>query len=146
MNVLSVIKKTAALSMQQSFVHKSDALDFFDLGGLALAFAQIVQLGTANFTAANHVNMIHTGRIDRESTFNADAVGHAAHRECFADPAVAFCNNCTFESLQTFAVSFNNLDPYTYGIADAELGQIAADLFCFDGTDDFVHGLCLLPS
>ena len=146
MNVLSVIKKTAALSMQQSFVHKSDALDFFDLGGLALAFAQIVQLGTANFTAANHVNMIHTGRIDRESTFNANTVGHAAYGKSLPDSAVALGNNSALKSLQTFAVAFNDLDPYAYGVTNVELRQITANLFCFDGTDDFVHGLCLLPS
>ncbi len=132
--------------MQQSFPYKSDALDFLDLGRLALTLTEIVELRAANFTAAYQINMVHTGGIDRESTFYANTVGHAANSECLTDAAVALGDNSAFESLQTLAVPFNNLDPYAYSVTDVELGQIAADLFCFDGTDDLVHGLCLLPS
>ena len=90
--------------------------------------------------------MIHTGRIDRESTFNTNAIGNTTNSECFTDAAIALGNNSAFESLQTFAVAFNNLNPYTHGITDVDFGQIAANLFCFDRADNFVHGLCLLPS
>ena len=132
--------------MQQFFSHKSDAFDFLNLGCLALTIAQIVQLGAANLTVTDQLNMVHTGRIDRESTFNTNAIGHTANRKCFTDAAIALGDNSAFESLQTFTVAFNNLHPYTYGITDVDLGQIAANLFCFDGADNFVHGLCLLPS
>ena len=126
--------------MRSSLFCESDALNFLDLGSLALTITQIVQLGTANLTAADHFDMVHTGRIDRESTFNANAVGHPANRKCFTDTAVALRDNSAFESLQTFTVAFNNLDPYAYGVTDIELRQIAANLFCFDGTDNFIHG------
>ena len=84
--------------------------------------------------------------MDRESTFHANTVGYAANSECFTDSAVALGDNGSFESLQTFTVAFNNLNPYTHGITDVDFGQIAANLFCFDRADNFVHGLCLLPS
>ena len=99
-----------------------------------------------NSPRVDHVDLIHTGRIDRESTFNTNAVGNPADSKCLADTAVAFGNNSAFESLQTFTVAFNNLNPDPYGITDVELGQITANLFSLDGTDNFVHGLCLLPS
>ena len=127
MSIYSGNKKTAALS--SSFLHKSDAFDFLNLGRLALTITQIVQLGAANFTVADQFNVIHTGRVDRESTFNTNAIGYTANSESFTDAAVAFGNNSAFESLQTFTVAFNNLHPDSDGVTDVDLRQIAADLF-----------------
>ena len=122
----------------------SDALDFFDLRGLTLPFTQIVQLRAADFTVTNQVNMVNTGGIDRERTFHADPVRHPANSKGFADAAVTLGNHSAFESLQTFTVSFNNFHPDTYSIADVESRKIAANLLCFDGADNIIHGVRLL--
>ena len=118
---------------------KSDAFDFLDLGRFALTITQIVELRAANLTVTDQIHMIDTGGIDRESTFNTDTVGHPANRKGFADAAVALGNDSAFESLQTFAVTFNNLYPHTYGITDVESGEITANLLRFDGTNNFIH-------
>ena len=132
--------------MQQSLQHKSNALDFLDLRRLTLTFTQVVQLRPANFTTADQIHMVNAGRMDRESTFNANTVRNTADGKGFTDATVTLGNNSTFERLQTLAVAFYNFDPYADGIADIKLREIAADLFRFDRADDFVHDLCLLPS
>ena len=85
----------------QLFVVKSDAFNFLDLGRFTLTFTQIIELCTTHLTMTDQIHMVHTGGIDRESTFYADTIGHPANSKCFADTAVAFCNDCAFESLQT---------------------------------------------
>ena len=129
--------------MQQSLQHKSNALDFLDLRRLTLTFTQVVQLRPANFTTADQIHMVNAGRMDRESTFDTNAIGNAANRKGFSNAAVTLGNHGTFESLQTFTVAFNNLDPYAHGITHVKLGSIAAQLLCFDGTDQFIH--CFVP-
>ena len=57
--MLQANEKNAANSVL--YQHKSDAFDFLDLGSFALALAQIVQLRAADFTAADHIHVIHTG-------------------------------------------------------------------------------------
>ena len=81
------------LPPQQSFQHKSDALDFLDLRRLALTFTQVVQLRPANFTTADQVHMVNAGRMDRESTFDTNAIGNAANRKGFTNAAVTLGNN-----------------------------------------------------
>ena len=125
--------------------HRSQTSDFLDLGCLALTITQIVQLGTANLTVTDHFNVINTGGIDRERAFDADPVGHPANRKGLADATVTLGDNSTFESLQPFAVAFYNLHPDADRVADVEGRKIVADLLCFDGANNLIHDVCLLP-
>ena len=129
--------------MQQSLQHKSNALDFLDLRRLTLTFTQVVQLRPANFTTADQIHMVNAGRMDRESTFNTNAIGNAANRKGFTNATITLGNHGAFKSLQTFTVAFNNLHPYANRITHIELGSIAAKLLGFDGTDQFIH--CFVP-
>ena len=88
-------------------MHKSHALDFLDLGRFTLAFAQVIQFRAADLTTADNVYMIHTGGIDRESTFHANAIGYTAYSKRFADASVALCDNCAFKSLQACHPGFS---------------------------------------
>ena len=74
---------------------------FLDLCSFALQAAQIVQLRPADLTLAHHLNAVHTGRMQRERTLYADAIGHAADGEGFAGTAVTAGDDGTFESLLT---------------------------------------------
>ena len=111
---------------------RSYSLDFLDLGSLALTLTQVVELCSAHLTVPDHINMVDAGRVDRESTLDADAVGNAANGKRLADTAVPLRNHGAFERLKTFAVAFNNLDPDAYGITDTESRKIAANLLRLD--------------
>ena len=125
--------------------HRSQTSDFLDLGCLALTITQIIQLGAANLTVTDHFYVINTGGIDRERAFNTNPVGHPANSEGLADATVTLGDNSAFESLQTFAVSFHNLYPNADSVADVEGRKIAANLLRFDGTNNLIHDVCLLP-
>ena len=122
------------------------ALDFLDLGGLALQRTQVVQLGAAHLTMTDHGDAAQTGAVDGESTLHTDAVGNAADGEGLADAAVALGNDHTFESLQTLVLALNNLNLNTHGIADGDRGDVLAQLLSFNRTDDLAHVGFLLPS
>jgi hypothetical protein len=136
-------KRLRALLVFAFLLH---ALGFLDLGSLALQGTQVVQLGAANLTAANHFNVIYAGRMNRERALNADAIGHAANGERFADTAITLSHHGAFKRLKTLAATFHNLHENANGVTDAKLGQIGAELSLFDGTNDFTHFIGLLPS
>src|ERR687884_981667 len=53
-----------------------------DAGGLALALAQVVQLGAAHLAATHYFEAVDTRRVQQERALHADrATGDAAHRD-----------------------------------------------------------------
>ena len=50
----------------------------FDLGTLAHAAAQIIELCPADLTIANHLNVVNGRRVNRENLLHAHAIGNAA--------------------------------------------------------------------
>ena len=84
--------------------------------------------------------MVDTGAVQREGALDADAVGNAADGERLADAAVAAGNHGAFERLQTFTAAFDDLHENANGVAHAESGDVTAELFTLQRTDDFVHG------
>ena len=119
---------------------KLDALDFLDLGSLALQRTQVVQLGAADLTTTDHFDVINAGGMQRERTLDAYAIRGAANGERFADGAVATGDDGAFKGLKTLAGTFDDLDLNADGIANVELRDVVAKLLRFDGADDFVHG------
>ena len=83
---------------------------FLDLGALAHAAAQIVQLCTSDLTDADDFHLLHVRRMDRERLFNADAVGNSAYREGFGDSAAVLTDYGTLEQLDSLAVALFDLD------------------------------------
>ena len=59
-----------------------------DLGCLADAVAQVVQLGAADIAVAHGLDLLDRGRVDGEDLFHADAVGQAADGDGLFDAAV----------------------------------------------------------
>ena len=60
---------------------------FLDLGGLAHAVAQVVQLGAAHTALTNHIHGLHVGGMQREHPLHTYAIGNTANGEGFADAA-----------------------------------------------------------
>lgn len=126
----------------RAFCPFGSAANFLDLGSLSLKVTKIIELRTANLTAADDLHVINTGAVHGEGAFHTDAVGNTANSEGFTAGTIALGNDDAFESLKTLAVSFNDLDEHTQGVANIEGGQgISTQLGLLDGTDDFAHGV-----
>ena len=91
---------------------------FFDLGGLAEAVAEVVELRTADLAAANDVNLLDERAVDREHTLNANTVRGAADGEGLRDAAMLLGNNGALKSLDTLLVAFLDADGDANGVAD----------------------------
>ena len=105
---------------------KSDLL--CNLGSLAYAAAQIVQLRTANLTIAYDLELSNVGGVYREGLLNAYAVRNAANGDRLVNAGVLHRNDDALEYLDTLAVALFDLSVYTYGVTDLEFGQIALEL------------------
>ena len=83
---------------------------FFDTGGLAAKVAKVIKLCTTDLTAADDVDVVDHGRMQREDTLDADAKADLADRDGLADAAVFAGDADAFEHLKTFLVAFLNAD------------------------------------
>ena len=90
---------------------------FLDLGALAHAAAQIVQLGTPHSTVADHLDLVDGGRVHGEDLLHTDTVGDAAHGDGLGDAAVLLGDDGALEDLDTLAVAFLDLDVHPHGVA-----------------------------
>ena len=78
---------------------------FLDLGALAHAAAQIVQLGTPHSTIADHLDLVDGGRVHGEDLLHTDTVGDAAHGDGLGDAAVLLGDDGALEDLDTLTVA-----------------------------------------
>ena len=83
-----------------------------DLGSLAYATAQVVQLSTANLTAANNLELSNVRRMYREGLLYAYAVRNAANGYGLVYASVLLSNDDAFEYLNTLAVALLDLCVY----------------------------------
>ena len=95
-----------------------------DLGSLAYAAAQVVQLSTTNLTAANNLELSNVRGMYREGLLHAYAVRNAANGYGLVYASVLLSNDDAFEYLNTLAVALLDLCVYLNGVADL---QSAAD-------------------
>ena len=75
-----------AVASPQPNSQDSDAL--LDLGALAHAVAQVIELRAANLTLADGLDLLNGGSVDGEHLFHTDAIGDAAHGDGLLDAAV----------------------------------------------------------
>ena len=72
----------------------SDLLNvLFGLGSFAHSVAQIVELCASDLTAANSLDLLYVGRMDRERLFNAYAVADSSDGKRLGNAAAALCDN-----------------------------------------------------
>src|SRR5690606_4482592 len=101
----------------------SDLALLLDLGGLAAQAAQVVQLGATDVTAAEDLDLLDHGRVQREGALHADAEADLADREGAADARALHLDADTLEHLHTGAVALNDVDVHLEGVAGAEVGD-----------------------
>src|SRR5699024_9411291 len=101
---------------------------FCNLGSLAYAAAQVVQLGAADLTVAHNLELCNVRGVYRERLLNANTVGNTAHGNRLIDARVLLVHDNALKNLNTLAVAFLDLRVYLNGITDLKLRQVALEL------------------
>jgi len=124
-------------------VWKSD--EFLNLCSLTYAITYVVELSTANLTAAGNVNLYNVGRVKRERLFNADTVSDLSDGKGFSDATVLLSDNKTVEKLNSFSAAFFDFVVYDDRITDFELGYFCLQLLVCESLK-FIHDWLLLKN
>ena len=122
-------------------VWKSD--EFLNLCSLTYAITYVVELSTANLTAAGNVNLYNVGRVKRERLFNADTVSDLSDGKGFSNATVLLCDYKTVEKLNSFSAAFFDFVVYDDRITDFELGYFCLQLLVCESLK-FIHDWLLL--
>ena len=122
-------------------VWKSD--EFLNLCSLTYAITYVVELSTANLTAAGNVNLYNVGRVKRERLFNADTVSDLSDGKGFSDATVLLSDNKAVEKLNSFSATFFDFVVYDDRITDFELGYFCLQLLVCESLK-FIHDWLLL--
>ena len=101
---------------------------FLDLGALAHAAAQIVQLGTPHSTIADHLDLVDGGRVHGEDLLHTDTVGDAAHGDGLGDAAVLLGDDGALEDLDTLTGAFRTVSPTLTGVTSASRRSLFSSL------------------
>jgi hypothetical protein len=81
---------------------------------------------------ALHFDRVDGGAVGLEHALDAVAVRDLAHGERGVEAGVLLADDHAFVGLDAFAIAFLDLDVDDHGIAGAEVGQLALDLFGFE--------------
>ena len=98
-----------------------------DLGALAHAATQVVQLRTPDSAVANHLDRGNRGRVDGEDLLHAHAVRDAADGDGLLDAAVLLGDHSALEGLDALALAFLDANGDPNGVTDLELGPVLFD-------------------
>ena len=101
---------------------------FLDLCGFTGKSAQIVKLRATDFTLSYDLYLFNIGRMNRESLFNAYAVGNTSYGEGFGNATVFLSDNGAFENLNSFSCTLFNSVVNRNGVTDIDYGYLLFEL------------------
>src|SRR5262245_31620903 len=115
-----------------------------DARGFAAAAAQIIELGAADLAAADDLDGIDHGRIERENALHALAVGNLAHGEILVEAGAGAADAHALIALDAGALALDHLDVHEQRVAGLKIGNFLAggklcDLLFLELLDQ-VHG------
>ena len=113
------------------FIEMNKLAFFADTSSLTSQVTQIVQFCTTNDTTTSNYDLVDTRAMNREGSFNANAVGNTTNGEVFTYARAAAGNYNAFKQLNTFTAAFNNLAVNLYGVTSFKIRDVAAQLFLF---------------
>ena len=98
-------------------------LALFDLGGLADAITQVVELGATYATEALGFDLQHAGAVIREDALDAFAFNDAANGKATIHATVAsnLADNSAGEDLNALFVAFFNAGMHVNGVTNIEV-------------------------
>src|SRR6478609_5416403 len=115
-----------------------------DTGRLSATIAQIIELGAAHEAAADDLDGIDVGRIDREHALHAFAVRDLADREALLEAGAGAGDADALIGLHAAALAFLDLHVDDDGIAGLKVRNGLAELLdvLFVELLDDIHCLC----
>ena len=129
LSVFATRKRTSLKGRPFSMLSGSVDLGL-DLGRLAHAVAQVVQLGSADFAAANGLHGDDAGRMDGEDLLAAHTVGNAPHGDGLVDAAMLSGDDGALERLGALAAAFLDAKSDANGVAHVHLRQLGLHVVC----------------
>ena len=93
-------------------------LDFLDLGSLAHTVSQVVELSSANLTAADHFHAGNSGGMNGEYLLDTNAVSNSAYGEGLSDTAMLLGDYSTLKGLDSLSAAFLDLNADTNSVTN----------------------------
>jgi hypothetical protein len=90
---------------------------FLDTSSLSAKVAKVIELGSTHLTAADDVDMVDNGCVQRKDSLDADAEGNLSDGYRLARAAVLASNADAFECLKPFFIAFLDPNVYPDGVA-----------------------------
>ena len=100
---------------------------FFDLGRLADAIAQVVQLGPAHIAPANDLDLGNRWGVNWERSLDPDAVAEFTNRVGLGDSAALNGNDVALEHLDSLVLTLDNAHMNLDFIAREKLGDVGTE-------------------
>lgn len=103
-----------------------------DLGRLAGALAEEVELGATHLTAMHEFDLGNSGAVLGERALDTDAVAEFAHRVGLGDTRSLDRDDVALENLNALFAAFNDAHVNLHFVAGAKVGQVAAEVLIVD--------------
>src|SRR5699024_12778567 len=113
-----------------------------ELGCLAVAIAQVVQLRATDLTAGQNLELVDVRGVHWDGALHADAEGDLADGEGLADAGALALDHDATEDLHAGLAALDDLQVHVDGVTCAGLCDIVAQLCCIDLVKN-MHGLIL---
>src|ERR687897_448927 len=99
---------------------------FADLGRLTDAVAQVIELGAADVTPADDLDLGDGRRVERERALDAHAVAHLPHLERLADAGARAADDDALEDLDALLGPLDHAHMDLERVAGREVGDVGA--------------------
>jgi hypothetical protein len=108
------------------------AFNFLDAGGFTAKLANVIELGSADTSGADNLNLIDHGGVEWENAFHTMAERNLSDSERCARSAMFHSNADAFKNLDTFFVAFLDFDVNLDGVPRFEIRDTLTHLLFFD--------------
>ena len=102
----------------------SEGTTLLDTSTLTATTAEVVQLGTTYVTNAVYLDAVDEGRVHREDTLYADAIGDLTYSEALIDALTGDTDHIALEDLDTCLVTLRNAIVDRDRITALECGEL----------------------
>jgi hypothetical protein len=112
--------------------YRLDGTLFLDASSLPAQSTQVVQLGSADLTASKNLDAIDPWRMEKEGSFDTDAVRDAADRKGLGETTTSPAHYDAFEVLDTLFARLDNLDTDSHVVARIKVRNFFLYVWLFD--------------
>src|SRR5205823_12085577 len=106
---------------------------------LALAGAEVIELGAAGPAFLFHLDFRDSRRMKRKHALDSFPIGNPADGERFVQSASFPANDNAGKNLDPLLIAFDDASMHADAIANLEFGDIGFELFLLDSVNNPVH-------